>query len=237
MSWSDKSEHIIPFFPVNQRAFCIAIKMTEVTNWYRNKNLFVTGATGFVGKCLVEKLLRECKDIGDIYIMIRDTARADFEQRKKAYIEHIVFSKLAKERPSALNKIKIVKGHLNTVDFGLSEPVKQELFDRVSVIFHVAADVRFDREIVDAYNINVIGTRNMLELATKFNKLDVFVHVSTAFSQPPDVHLEERHYPAVITQQEMAQYVEKIDPDVLNGLTHKYIHIIIIALNPSSNRR
>jgi FlaA1/EpsC-like NDP-sugar epimerase len=35
------------------------------------RSIFITGATGFVGKVLVEKLLRSCPDIAKIYILVR----------------------------------------------------------------------------------------------------------------------------------------------------------------------
>lgn len=196
--------------------------MTEVTSWYRQRNVFVTGATGFVGKCLVEKLLRDCPDIGDIYLMIRDKAKANFEERKKAYVGHMVFSRLAKERSAVLDKIKIVKGDLDLVNLGIDEHVQQEICNRASVIFHVAADVRFDSELTDAYQVNVIGTKNTLDFALNFKQLQVFVHVSTTYSQSHSVVLEERHYPASIPQQEMGKYYDNIDVDVLNAVSHKY---------------
>ena len=42
-----------------------------VSEFYARKNIFLTGATGFVGKVLLEKLLRCCPDIGAIYCLIR----------------------------------------------------------------------------------------------------------------------------------------------------------------------
>lgn len=195
--------------------------MTDVTNWYRKKHIFVTGATGFVGKCLVEKLLRDCPDIGDVYILIRDKKNCNFEQRKNAYVNHVVFTKLAKERPNALNKIKIVKGNLDDVNFGLAERDRREICERVSLLFHVAADVRFDRDLVDAYQVNVVGTKNALDLAVRFKRLEVFTYVSTAYSQTHKVLLEERYYPATVTYQQMKGYTQVADADVLNALSHK----------------
>lgn len=38
---------------------------------YAGRTLFITGATGFVGKVLVEKLLYSCPEVNKIYILIR----------------------------------------------------------------------------------------------------------------------------------------------------------------------
>lgn len=43
----------------------------DIGNFYSNKSIFITGATGFVGKSLIEKLLRSCHDLNKIYILVR----------------------------------------------------------------------------------------------------------------------------------------------------------------------
>lgn len=45
--------------------------MGKIRDYFRGKNLLVTGATGFCGKVLVEKLLRSCEGVGKIYVLIR----------------------------------------------------------------------------------------------------------------------------------------------------------------------
>ena len=44
---------------------------SEIVNFYRNKSIFITGATGFLGKVLIEKLLRTCHDLNKIYVLVR----------------------------------------------------------------------------------------------------------------------------------------------------------------------
>jgi fatty acyl-CoA reductase len=39
--------------------------------WYKGKSVFVTGGTGFVGKVLLEKLLRSCEGIPRVYLLCR----------------------------------------------------------------------------------------------------------------------------------------------------------------------
>lgn len=42
-----------------------------IPEFFRGTNVLVTGATGFMGKVLVEKLLRSCPDVENIYIIAR----------------------------------------------------------------------------------------------------------------------------------------------------------------------
>ena len=44
---------------------------SEIRNFYRGKTVLVTGTTGFVGKVLLEKLIRTFSDVKCIYLMIR----------------------------------------------------------------------------------------------------------------------------------------------------------------------
>jgi FlaA1/EpsC-like NDP-sugar epimerase len=47
------------------------INSSEIIEFYKNKSIFITGATGFLGKALIEKLLRSCNEIKSIYVLIR----------------------------------------------------------------------------------------------------------------------------------------------------------------------
>ena len=49
----------------------LSSSMSEITEFYRGKSIFITGATGFLGKTLVEKLLRSCYDLDKIYLLVR----------------------------------------------------------------------------------------------------------------------------------------------------------------------
>lgn len=44
---------------------------TPIQQFYHKKSIFLTGATGFLGKIIIEKLLRSC-DIENFYILVRN---------------------------------------------------------------------------------------------------------------------------------------------------------------------
>ena len=61
--------------------------MKAISEFYAGKNVFVTGATGFIGKVLVEKLLRSCPDIKGIYCLIRGKKGQTAAQRLENMLE------------------------------------------------------------------------------------------------------------------------------------------------------
>jgi hypothetical protein len=44
---------------------------SEIQEFYRGANVLVTGGTGFMGKVLLEKLLRSCPHLSNIYLLVR----------------------------------------------------------------------------------------------------------------------------------------------------------------------
>ena len=55
--------HRVSVFPLG--------KMATVREYFADKNVFLTGGTGFLGKVLIEKLLRCCPEIKAIYCLTR----------------------------------------------------------------------------------------------------------------------------------------------------------------------
>lgn len=68
--------------------------MSNIPTWYSNKDIFITGGTGFLGLCLIEKLLRTVPDIGSIYILVRPKRGKEIEARLEELKKNSVFDKL-----------------------------------------------------------------------------------------------------------------------------------------------
>lgn len=70
-------------------------------------------------------------------------------------------------------KLLPILGDMTELRLGLSDHDYNFLIKNVSVVFHVAASVRFDEPIRDATIMNVRGTREVVYLAKKMKKLTV----------------------------------------------------------------
>ncbi|KAK4291380.1 hypothetical protein Pmani_035791 [Petrolisthes manimaculis] len=68
--------------------------VSEITEFYRNKTIFITGGTGFMGKVLVEKLLRSCP-VRRIYLLMRPKRGVDVEQRLDDMFNYKVYAKFS----------------------------------------------------------------------------------------------------------------------------------------------
>ena len=132
---------------------------------------FVTGATGFIGRHLVQRLLTRGQDdqssAGDIYVLVRETSADKLEATKEKW------------GPEAQRRIKPVTGDLAKPRLGVSDETVAELKSvGIEHFFHLAAIYDMTAEEERNRIANVDGTRNAVALA---NELEAgrFHHVSS----------------------------------------------------------
>lgn len=76
-------------------------KEMSIPEFYRGRCIFMTGATGFMGKVLVHKLMTDCGDLERLYILVRTKKGMEPQQRLDEYVNHMV-SRSSKVRPIRL---------------------------------------------------------------------------------------------------------------------------------------
>lgn len=54
---------------------------SEIAEFYKNKTILITGGTSFLGKVLLEKILRSCPEVRKIYLLVRNKKGNSPQQR------------------------------------------------------------------------------------------------------------------------------------------------------------
>lgn len=98
-------------------------------------------STGFVGKALIEKLLRSCPKLGKIYVLLRPKKGVSIEQRLKDQLDSKLYERLRAEQPQTLAKVVPIAGDVKELGLGISETDLKRLRN-VTVVYHSAASVR-----------------------------------------------------------------------------------------------
>nr|XP_023019858.1 putative fatty acyl-CoA reductase CG5065 [Leptinotarsa decemlineata] len=195
-----------------------------IPEYFSEKNVFITGGSGFIGKVLIEKLLRSCPDIGKIYLLIRPKKGKNSQERIQFMTDLPLFDVLKKSFPENLAKIVPISGDVKELELGLSPQDKKTLIDEVHIVYHIAASVRFDDPLKDAVLMNTRGTREVARLAKEMKHLDVLMHFSTTYCNTDKQIIEEQIYPPHADWEKTIELAETLDAHALDVLSVKYIH-------------
>ena len=122
---------------------------------------FVTGATGFIGRHLVERLLaRE----GEIHVLVRPGS----EEKLEAIVERL----------GGAGRVHAVRGDLSEPGLGVDAGVRDALRGKVDHFFHLAAIYDMTADETQNALLNVGGTEHAVELANDL-QAGIFHHASS----------------------------------------------------------
>ncbi|KAJ1520569.1 hypothetical protein ONE63_003681 [Megalurothrips usitatus] len=198
---------------------------SAVADFYRGADLLVTGATGFVGVALLEKILRAVPDCGNIYCLMRPKRGKDIATRAEEFPKNLVFEKLIEQQgKDVFKKIIPVSGEIGEENLGLSPEDRKKLQDNVQVVFHCAATLDFEANLKTTVVINLLGTRRIVELCSGMSKLKALVHVSSAYvNSNLKVQVDEKLYPAPDDAEKIIGMASSLSDDALEDLTPKVL--------------
>jgi len=162
---------------------------SEICRFLEGRTLFVTGATGFLAKLLVEKVLYEQPRVRKIYLLVRgggsqERARQRLEESLmgSALFDRLRAAHGAEYEEFMRSKLEAVDGSMEADGLGIAGAVRERLEDEVDVVVNSAATTTFDERYDLAVGVNTLGAQRCLELARRCRRLRVLVHVSTAFT-------------------------------------------------------
>lgn len=161
---------------------------SKVLGQLRGKRVLITGTTGFLGKVVLEKLIRAVPDIGAIYLLIRGGNKRHPDARSR-FLEEIatssVFDRLREADSEAFDafleeRIHCVTGEVTEAGFGIGQEDYRNLATELDAVINSAASVNFREELDKALAINTLCLRNIAGLVDLNPKLAV-LQVSTCY--------------------------------------------------------
>ncbi|XP_076163302.1 putative fatty acyl-CoA reductase CG5065 [Ptiloglossa arizonensis] len=202
----------------------------SIEEFFAGTEILITGASGFVGKGLVLKLLHNCPRINTIFILLRSKRRETYEERYKKFIANPIFDKFRTEAPHMLKKIYPVKGDISLPEVGLSPEDKNMLIEKVNIVFHAAATVKFNEPLKVAVDLNLKAIDFVIKLCKDMKNLISYIHVSTAYSNSNRSEVDELIYNTKLKPSTVIEMCNDLDdetlarlqPLILNGHPNTY---------------
>lgn len=162
------------------------------------REILLTGVTGFIGKVILESLLARADVLGvrRVHVLIRPKLGQDAEQRfANEVVRSRCFENLA---PGWTDRVVVVPGELANEGCGVEEGAARSLATRITHVIHAAASVEFDQPLERAALDNITSSLNLLEFAKSFTRLESMVSLSTAYVTPhPQVTKRSRDKPTI----------------------------------------
>ncbi|CAL9247736.1 unnamed protein product [Arabidopsis halleri] len=155
----------------------------------QNKTILVTGATGFLAKVFVEKILRVQPNVKKMYLLVRasDNEAATKRLRMEVFekdIFKVLRENLGDEKLNILlsEKVLSVPGDIATDHLGMNDTnLRERMQKEIDIVVNVAATTNFDERYDVGLGINTFGALNVLNFAKKCVKVQLVLQVSTAY--------------------------------------------------------
>jgi fatty acyl-CoA reductase len=141
--------------------------------------VFLTGATGFVGQAVLERLLND-HPATTVTILVRVKGSASAEDRVRNLLKKPVFAAW-RDKVGADGVEDAVKNRIKVVEGGLASPMT--LPKDLDLVIHSAASVSFDDPINESFEANIGGVVNLYESLRAAGGDPRVVHVSTCYVQ------------------------------------------------------
>ncbi|MCX6106946.1 MAG: fatty acyl-CoA reductase [Proteobacteria bacterium] len=146
--------------------------------------VLLTGGAGFLGKVVLEHLLRQKKDLGisKVILVIRPNRKRSAAER---FTDQVATAPCFYRLPLNWTRhVEVISGDLSLPAWGLTPAEQQALAERVTHIIHSAASVDFNLPIKDAAEANITSALSVIDFAKTCPNLASIVSVSTAYVRP-----------------------------------------------------
>ncbi|CAJ2654632.1 unnamed protein product [Trifolium pratense] len=157
-------------------------------DFLKGKTILVTGATGFLAKVFVEKILRIQPEIQKMYLLLRasNTELAEKRLQNEVFesdLFRVLRDKLGENFGSFISKkVVTIAGDVAIENLGIKdEKIKNEILEEIDFFVHSAASTKFNERFDILMDVNTKGALHALNMAKNCKRIKAFVHISTAY--------------------------------------------------------
>jgi len=143
-------------------------------------NIFITGATGFLGSRLLAQILDNTNS--NVFLLIRPSVARDRLLRLEELLRKLALRNTL--LPECARRITVIEGDITKKDLGIKRKTFNRLKENMDIMFHLAAELDIKNSYERISLVNKTGTVNLLDFALqckKSGKLKKVNHVSTAY--------------------------------------------------------
>ncbi|XP_058779709.1 alcohol-forming fatty acyl-CoA reductase-like [Vicia villosa] len=160
----------------------------SILHFLEDKTILVIGATGFLAKIFLEKVLRVQPNVKKLFLLLRASDDKSAASRlQNEILAKDLFNSLKEKlgtnfKSFISEKLTLVAGDITCEDLGLKDSIlREDILSQTDVIINLAATTNFYERYDIALGLNTFGVKHVISFAKECIKLKVLVHVSTAY--------------------------------------------------------
>ena len=173
------SEYLLSHSLLEKNISGMGVPGCACTEWHA---IFFTGGTGFIGGFLLKEILDTTKAV--IYCLTRGSSA---KEGKKRLVDSLQEKGIWREE--YYPRLKVIPGDLNLPKLGLSGKNLMDLADKIDIIFHLGASIKWISNYTKEARANVLNFIELLKLATA--RKTIPIHYSSSMS----IYASAKKYP------------------------------------------
>lgn len=114
-------------------------------------------------------------------------------------------------------------GDVSEKNLGIAPEDRQAIIDNVNIVIHSAASLDFNQPLRTTVNINLLGTRYVMQLCEEITNIQAMVHISSAYVNSYLLETEEILYPPPMDAETLIELVANSTDDELESMLSRYL--------------
>jgi len=159
----------------------------SVRGAFRGRKILLIGATGFIGKVLLAKILHDLPEIDRVIVLSRSKGGVSARERIARFVDRSPLFDVVRERHGAdfdrllAEKVEILEGDVAHSHLGLEVEVADRLAATIDLVVNCAGLTEFNPDLREALRTNVESTLHLMQFL-RASRRAALLHVSTCFA-------------------------------------------------------